>query len=107
MPDRPEIVSENGSTVTMRVTLPSDDAGHFGRQCPSCKRIFRMHAEDYQAPPEDPRLTCPYCCVDEPPVPMPSWHNFARPARWTGQAPRSAWVRRYRCPQNAMSSAFR
>ena len=65
MPDGAEIVSENGSTVTMRVTLPSDDAGHFGRQCPSCKRIFRMHVEDYHALPDDLRLTCPYCCAEE------------------------------------------
>jgi hypothetical protein len=65
MPDGAEIVSENGSTVTMRVTLPSDDAGHFGRQCPSCKRIFRMHVEDYEALPDDLRLTCPYCCAEE------------------------------------------
>jgi hypothetical protein len=65
MPDGAEIVSENGSTVTMAVTLPSDDAGHFGRQCPQCKRIFRMHVEDYHALPDDLRLTCPYCCAEE------------------------------------------
>lgn len=65
MPDGAEIVSEDGSTVTMHVTLPSDDAGHFGRRCPSCKRIFRMHVEDYHALPDDLRLTCPYCCAEE------------------------------------------
>jgi hypothetical protein len=65
MPDGAEIVSENGSKVSMRVTLPADDAGHFGRQCPSCKRIFRMHVEDYQALPDGVRLTCPYCCAEE------------------------------------------
>jgi hypothetical protein len=42
MPDGAEIVSEQGSTVTMHITMPADDAGHFGRQCPSCKRMFRM-----------------------------------------------------------------
>ncbi len=40
MPDGAEIVSDNGSTVTMHVTLPSDDAGHIRRQCPSCKHLF-------------------------------------------------------------------
>lgn len=65
MPNGAEIVSENGSTVTMHVTMPSDDAGHFGRQCPTCKRIFRMHVEDYHALPDNLRLTCPYCCAEE------------------------------------------
>lgn len=65
MPDGAEIVSENGSTVTMHVTLPSDDAGHIGRQCPSCRRLFRMHVEDYDALPDDLRLTCPYCCAED------------------------------------------
>lgn len=65
MPDGAEIVSEDGSSITMRVSLPSDDAGHFGRQCPRCKRIFRMHADDYHALPDDQRLTCPYCCAEE------------------------------------------
>jgi hypothetical protein len=65
MPDGAEIVSEQGSTVTMHITMPADDAGHFGRQCPSCKRMFRMHVEDYKALPDDLRLTCPYCCLQE------------------------------------------
>jgi hypothetical protein len=65
MPDGAEIVSEDGSTVTMHVTLPADDAGHFGRQCPSSARIFRMHVEDYHALPDELRLTCPYCCAEE------------------------------------------
>jgi hypothetical protein len=63
MPDGAQIVSELGSTVTMRITMPADDAGHFGRQCPSCKRMFRMHAEDCKALPDDLQLTCPYCCL--------------------------------------------
>ena len=36
----------------------------FGRQCPRCKRLFRMHVKDYHALPDDLRLTCPYCCAD-------------------------------------------
>lgn len=65
MPEGAEIVSENGSTVIIHVTLPPDDDGHIGRQCPSCKRIFRMHVQDYSALPDDLRLTCPYCCAEE------------------------------------------
>lgn len=65
MPDGAEIVSESGSKVTMSVTIPGDDAGYFGRQCPSCKRIFRMHIADYEALPDDSRLTCPYCSAED------------------------------------------
>jgi hypothetical protein len=61
LPDGAEIESQQGSTVTFRVTMPADDAGHIGRECPSCKQLFRMHAGDYAALPEDQRLTCPYC----------------------------------------------
>ena len=65
MPDGAEIESESGSTVTISVAIPGDDAGYFGRQCPSCERIFRMHINDYEALPEEPRLTCPYCCHED------------------------------------------
>jgi hypothetical protein len=65
MPDGAEIVSEQGSIVTMHVSMPADDEGHFGRECPSCKRMFRMHVEDYDALPDNQRLTCPYCCTQD------------------------------------------
>jgi uncharacterized Zn finger protein (UPF0148 family) len=61
LPDGAEIESQRGSAVTFRVTMPADDAGHIGRHCPSCKQLFRMHAGDYAALPDDQRLTCPYC----------------------------------------------
>lgn len=65
MPDGAEIESESGSTVKISVAIPADDAGYFGRECPSCKRIFRMHVEEYKALPDGLRLTCPYCCHEE------------------------------------------
>ena len=61
LPDGAEVESHDGSTVTFRVTMPADDAGHIGRRCPSCHQMFRMHASDFAALPEDQRLTCPYC----------------------------------------------
>lgn len=61
LPDGAEIESQEGATVTFRVTMPADDAGHIGRMCPSCKQLFRMHADDYAALRDDQRLTCPYC----------------------------------------------
>jgi hypothetical protein len=65
MPDGAEIESESGSSVKISVTIPGDDAGYFGRQCPSCERIFRMRINDYKALPDDLRLTCPYCCHED------------------------------------------
>jgi hypothetical protein len=65
MPDGSEIEGEFGSTVKISVAIPADDAGYFGRECPSCERIFRMHVDDYKALPEGPRLTCPYCCHED------------------------------------------
>ena len=61
LPDGVEVESKHGSTVTFRVTMPSDDAGHIGRQCPSCRQLFRLHADDYAALPDGLRLACPYC----------------------------------------------
>lgn len=61
LPDGVEVESDQGSTVTFRVTMPADDAGHIGRRCPSCEQLFRMHAGDYKGLPDDQRITCPYC----------------------------------------------
>jgi len=61
LPDGVEVEGQQGSSVTFRVAMPADDAGHIGRQCPSCKQLFRMHAGDYSKLPNDRRLTCPYC----------------------------------------------
>jgi hypothetical protein len=61
MPKGSEIVSIEGDLVHFNVTIPPDDSGYFGRECPSCERIFRMHVQDFRALPEDQQLTCPYC----------------------------------------------
>ena len=66
LPDGVEVESEQGSTVTFRVSMPADDAGHIGRQCPACHQLFRMHAGDYAPLPDDLRLTCPYCRFNGP-----------------------------------------
>lgn len=43
------------------VSIPYDEHGYFGRECPACHQIFRMNGEDYDALPDDLVLTCPYC----------------------------------------------
>ena len=56
------MVSSDLITTTFTCeSMPSDEDGHLGRQCPECSGIWRMHAEDYRALPDDPRLWCVYC----------------------------------------------
>ena len=63
LPEGAAIVSETDGIVKISVTMPADDSGHIGRQCPDCERMFRINAEDYKVLPDDQLLTCPYCCV--------------------------------------------
>jgi hypothetical protein len=43
------------------LALPVDDDGFFGRECPSCERLFKMRADEWDALPDDASITCPYC----------------------------------------------
>jgi len=47
------------------VSIPYDEHGYFGRECPACHQLFRMKGEDYDALPDDLVLTCPYCGHEE------------------------------------------
>ena len=51
---------EDGNDI-FRVSIPLDESGHFGRQCPSCSQVFRIRHEDYDALPDDLQLWCVYC----------------------------------------------
>lgn len=46
---------------TAPVSIPLDEDGYFGRECPSCKGLFKMRKDEYDALPDELRLTCPYC----------------------------------------------
>ena len=50
----------DGSPV-LRVAIPVDDDGFFGRQCPVCGQRFRISDGVYDALPDDVRLWCVYC----------------------------------------------
>lgn len=39
MPNGSEIVRIEGDMVHFNITIPPDDSGYFGRECPSCERI--------------------------------------------------------------------
>lgn len=53
--------SDSSGNASFTVSIPVDDEGYFGRECPTCHQIFRMHSGDYEALPNDLVLTCPYC----------------------------------------------
>lgn len=53
-----EITSDG---FTAPITIPPDEDGYFGRECPSCSGLFKMRQDEYQALPDELELTCPYC----------------------------------------------
>jgi hypothetical protein len=61
MPDGARILGEDGDTVSMQVSMPPDEHGFLGRQCPSCSQLFRVDADGYQALPKPLELWCVYC----------------------------------------------
>jgi Zn ribbon nucleic-acid-binding protein len=60
-PDGVEFLGESGSEAHFTVSMPSDEDGHIGRQCPQCAQHFRIAIDDYDGLPEDVRLWCVYC----------------------------------------------
>ncbi|KAB1149125.1 hypothetical protein F7R91_04930 [Streptomyces luteolifulvus] len=61
MPEGAEIVSHQGDEFKVDVSVPLDEDGYLGRQCPECSMSFRMNGEDYKALPDDIELWCVYC----------------------------------------------
>ena len=60
----PEDVGDIRDTDTgfeASISIPVDDDGYFGRECPECGRLFKMDAAEYKALPDDLELICPYC----------------------------------------------
>lgn len=55
------IVGSDGDVFEMRVSIPSDEHGFFGRQCPNCQQVFRIDGDDYEALPDEIELWCVYC----------------------------------------------
>lgn len=55
------MVGRRGDTFEMRVSMPPDDHGFIGRQCPDCAQMFRVDAADYEGLPDDLELSCVYC----------------------------------------------
>lgn len=64
-PDGVRFLGEFGSEGRMTVSMPIDEEGYVGRECPSCRRHFRVQSQDYEALPDDQRLWCVYCGHDD------------------------------------------
>lgn len=43
------------------ISIPLDEHGFFGRDCPSCEAPFKMREDEYKALPDELELACPYC----------------------------------------------
>ncbi|MEH0441562.1 hypothetical protein QBA74_39815 [Streptomyces scabiei] len=61
MAEGAEIVGRQRDAYEMRISIPLDEDGFLGRQCPACSLLFRMDAQQYEALPDDLTLWCVYC----------------------------------------------
>jgi hypothetical protein len=61
MPQGAQIVGRQDDVVEMRISIPTDEHGFFGRQCPSCSQLFWVDSDDYEALPDELELWCVYC----------------------------------------------
>ena len=100
LPDGVEFVGSDHDDIRLRVSMPSDEDGHLGRQCPECSGIWRMHAEDYKALPDDPRLWCVYCGHEDDHSQFITKQQLDRAVRAAGDIGRQL-------VQEALDSAFR
>lgn len=60
-PDGVEFLGGSGDEVQFAVSMPLEEDGHFGRECPECGQHFRIDNSDYEQLPDDLTLWCVYC----------------------------------------------
>ncbi len=60
-PDGVEFLGSSGNEARFTVSMPLEEDGHFGRECPDCGQHFRIDNEDYEALPDELVLWCVYC----------------------------------------------
>ncbi|MFF1676197.1 hypothetical protein ACFVYG_09210 [Streptomyces sp. NPDC058256] len=61
MADGAEVLGQEDDDFQLGISMPFDEDGYLGRQCPQCSMSFRMNGEDYKALPDNPELWCVYC----------------------------------------------
>lgn len=60
-PDGVEFLGGSGDEVQFAVSMPLEEDGHFGRECPECGQHFRIDNDDYEKLPDELTLWCVYC----------------------------------------------
>ena len=60
-PDGVELLGTNGDEARFTVSMPLEEDGHLGRECPECRQHFRIDNQDYGALPDNLVLWCAYC----------------------------------------------
>jgi hypothetical protein len=60
-PDGAEFLGEDDGNVSFSVSIPVDEDGYLGRECPQCEQHYRIYADDYEALPDGINLWCTYC----------------------------------------------
>jgi hypothetical protein len=65
VPDGMSDPQRHGSEITSRISIPTDEDGFFGRECPEqdCLAYFKLHANEYGLAKESGLLSCPSCGI--------------------------------------------
>jgi uncharacterized Zn finger protein (UPF0148 family) len=61
LPEGIDDIQDTNTGFEASISIPVDDDGYFGRECPECGRLFKMDAAEYRALPDELKLICPYC----------------------------------------------
>lgn len=61
LPDGLSNIETTDEGFQASLSLPVDEDGFLGRECPACEQPFKMNADQWQALPDEPQVVCPYC----------------------------------------------
>jgi Zn finger protein HypA/HybF involved in hydrogenase expression len=61
LPDGVGNFRETSQGFEASISIPADEEGFFGRECPDCDRFFKMRVDQWEALADDAVVNCPYC----------------------------------------------